>query len=82
MKRILVSQEDLLDWMNSQLGKYEECTNCRFTSVLQLKEKDEYGCNWSPHNLTCSGVPAEVCQPIAQKVVAKAMVKFNVKWPK
>ncbi|MFZ2148277.1 MAG: hypothetical protein WAV28_13755 [Sedimentisphaerales bacterium] len=80
MKRTLVPQEELLSWMNSQLAKYEECTDCRFTSVQQLREEDEHGCNWSPHNLRCSGVPAQVCRPIAEGIAAQAMKKFNVQW--
>jgi hypothetical protein len=66
MKRTLVSEEDWLSWMNSQLSKYGECTDCRFTSVQQLREEDEEGCKWSMANLRCSGVPILVCEPIAK----------------
>lgn len=78
MKRELVSQNDLLKWMNSQLALHDECTNCRFKSV-QGHEEDHEGCNWSPHVLRCSGVPTEVCTPIANQVVAQARSKFNLK---
>ena len=78
MKRILVSQDDLLNWMNSRLAEYEECNDCRFTSVLRLREEDDYGCNWSTANLRCSGVPVEVCQPIARRIIYQAMLKFNI----
>jgi hypothetical protein len=81
MKRTLVSQEELLKWMNSQLAQYDECTNCRFTSVLQLKGEDEEGCNWSGCNLRCSGVPTRVCQPIAERIIAQAREIFNLKCP-
>jgi hypothetical protein len=81
MNRTLVSQEELLNWMNSQIAKYEECTNCRFTSVLQLREEDEDRCNWSSFNLRCSGVPAHVCQPIAEQIAIQAREMFNLKCP-
>lgn len=79
MKKELVSHDDLLEWMNSQLAMHDECTNCRFTSVLPLVEQDEDGCNWSTVNLRCSGVPTEVCDPIAKRIVAQARGKFNLK---
>ena len=78
MQRDLVSQEDLLKWLNLQMSKYDECTNCKFTSV-QEHEEDQEGCNWSAHTLTCSGVPVEVCQTIANQIVAQAKGNFNVK---
>jgi len=51
MKRELVSPEELLKWMNSQLAMHDEYTDCRFTSVLPLREEDEDGCKWSGANL-------------------------------
>lgn len=79
MKRTLVTKKDLLNWMNSQLAKHEECTDCRFDAVKLLEEEDEYGCNWYEANLNCSGVPTRVCEPIAQRIVAQAKEQFNVK---
>src|SRR5665648_674705 len=81
MEKKLVSQEELLEWMNSQMVQHEECTNCRFTSVLQLKEEDENGCNWSSPNLRCSGVPVQVCQLIAGQIAVQAREMFNLKCP-
>lgn len=81
MERAFVSQEELLNWMNSQIAEYEECTDCRFDAVVQLKEEDEDQCNWSDPNLRCSGAHIEVCWPIAQRVYEHARTQFNVEWP-
>ena len=78
MSRTVLSKEKLLHWMNLQLAKYEECDNCKFNSVVELKEVDENGCNWSSSNLNCSGVPAQVCHPIAQQIITQAKIKLNV----
>ncbi|MBM4284895.1 MAG: hypothetical protein FJ128_06555 [Deltaproteobacteria bacterium] len=79
MKRNDVSMVALLEWMNSQLSNYDNCDDCRFTSVLQLREYDQDGCNWSSANLQCSGVPVDVCAQIANDIVAHAKRLFNVK---
>ena len=78
MERTIVSQEYLLSWMNAEIEKYDTCNDCHFTSVVLLKGPDERGCNWSGANLRCSGVPVEICQPVAQEVVEQAKGKFNV----
>src|SRR4030042_2713427 len=75
IKRIFVSEGDLLKRMNSKLSEHEECIDCRFESVLQLKKEDEDGCNWSTPTLRCSGVPTQICMPLAQKIVTQAMDK-------
>lgn len=79
MERKSVSQEELLEWINSELSKHEECNGCRFTSVMRLSAENEAGCNWTSANLRCSGVPADVCYPISNKIIAQAEVKFNIK---
>jgi hypothetical protein len=66
--------------MNLQLAQYDEGTNCRFTSVL-LTEEDDDGCNWSSWNLRCSGVPVQVCQPIAKQIAAQARERFKLRCP-
>jgi hypothetical protein len=79
MERESVSQEELLAWINSEFSRHEECNACGVTSVMRLKGEDEDGCNWSGVNLRCSGVPADVCLPVANHVIAQAKMKFNVK---
>jgi len=78
MARTLLSEADLLGWMNTELSKHEQCNGCSFTSVLLLQEEDNDGCNWSVANLRCSGVPAVVCSPAADHVVVQAKARFNV----
>jgi len=80
MKRTFLSKEDLLGWMNSQLAEHEECNDCIFTSVTELSEEDQDGCNWSSPNLRCSGVPSQVCNPTADLIVGQARARVNVKW--
>jgi hypothetical protein len=79
MDRKFLSKKDLLNWMNAQLAKNEDCNDCMFSSVLELREKDENGCNWNKANLSCSGVPVKGCKPIADEIVKDAKTKFNVK---
>lgn len=79
MSRTAVSQQELLQWLNTELAKHEECNDCRITSVKALRETDAEGCNWSLANLQCSGVPTVHCQRVANQVIAQARAKFNIK---
>ncbi len=81
-QRQVVSKDELVRIMNEELGKYEECKDCRLREPDSLIEPDETGCNWSldkPGALHCSGVPTEVCAPFAYRVIAEAMSKYNIK---
>lgn len=78
MAREIVSEEDLLVWLNAELQKHDVCGQCRFTSVMRLRGTDAVGCNWSSPNLRCSGRPAAFCQPIANELVAQAQARFNL----
>jgi len=78
MAKTLINEHDLLEWLNTQLAGSDGCDGCRFTSV-QRHEPDSDGCNWSPHNLQCSGVPSDVCLPAANQAAAMARQKFNLK---
>lgn len=77
--RHLVTSEWLRNYLNTGIHRYEECAPCQFGRIMRLQETDESGCNWSPPYLRSSGQPSEVCLPIAQRVVAEAMKKFNIK---
>ena len=79
MERVTVSQEELLEWINLELSTHEECNDCRVTSVVRLKGEDDDGCNWSSVNLRCSGVPADVCNQVANRTIAQAKRNFNTK---
>jgi len=78
MDRKIISQEELIQWMNSQLHKEVDLENCRFTSVIKLFEKDENGCNWTDAKLNCSGTPVEVCMDRAATIIKEAKVIFNL----
>jgi hypothetical protein len=79
MSRQSVDEKWLLDYLNAEIHRHEECATCQFSGIMRLRGTDESGCNWSPPWLRSSGQPSEVCLPIAQRVVAEAMKKFNLK---
>lgn len=76
--RQIVSEEELLKWLNAELSKYDECDDCRFTSVMRLRDTDVNGCNWSPPYLRCSGRSVEPCRGVASEIVAQAQARFNL----
>ncbi|NQU79973.1 MAG: hypothetical protein HQ543_00470 [Bacteroidetes bacterium] len=79
-ERLFITEDKLVSILNKELGKYDQCNDCRFMSVGPLlKEYDETGCNWSQANLNCSGVPLDICRPFANKIVAEAKSKYNIK---
>ena len=78
MDRQIVSEEELLGWLNAELSKHDDCDDCRFTSVMRLRGTDVDGCNWSSPNLRCSGRPVEPCTAIANELVAQAHARFSL----
>ena len=78
MPRIVVSEEELLQILNARLQAHDECTDCRFTSVVRLQEQQSDGCNWSTANLRCSGTPASACMPIARAVITEVAETHNL----
>lgn len=78
MERKVITETELIEWMNNELHKEEDFKDCKFTSVLRLAE-DDIGCNWSTPNLRCSGIPAIMCQERAAQIAAKAREMFNIK---
>lgn len=77
MPRRTVSEVELLQWINAELAKDDDCTDCRVTSVVRGCV-DAQGCNWSSANLRCSGRPVVPCQSVANKVIAQARLLFNI----
>lgn len=77
MPRKLVAQDQLLELVNTQLRRHEECADCRFTHI-QYHEEDKEGCNWSLTNLRCSGTPGKVCIETANSVAHEARSKYNL----
>ena len=79
MPRQELTQPDLLNALNKELAAYDTCADCRFTSISKTRDCDETGCNWSGANLRCSGQPADVCREAADRVIAAARERFNVR---
>jgi hypothetical protein len=90
VERQILKIEELLVIMNSELSRFDTCVECRFKSIVPLKDADEEGCNWSHANLNCRAFPASVspsaalcqpaavCKPVAGQVMANAKRKYNV----
>jgi hypothetical protein len=78
MAREIVSEQQFRGWMNAQMQRHEECSDCHFGRIMKLQGTDETGCNWSEPVLGCSGQPTGVCLPIAQQVLAQGRAKFNL----
>jgi len=79
MSRQFVAEKWLRDYLNTEIHRHKECAPCQFGGIMRLRGTDESGCNWSPPYLRSSGQLSGVCLPIAQRVVAEAMKKFNLK---
>ena len=79
MGRQSVSEDELLEWINSELSKDEQCNDCSFISVTRLRDEAPDGCNWSDAQLRCSGVSTQVCAPIAKSIIDQARKQFNIK---
>ncbi len=78
MPRTKVSEDDLLNWLNSRLHEHEDFSKCCFTSIMRLTEEDKNGCNWSTAYVRCSGVPAKVCEQEVMRIVTEATKRLNV----
>ncbi len=75
MNKILVTKQELQDWLTSEIQKYEGCETCKLTGVMGLQELDGEGCNWSDTlYLNQSGIPSE----ILHNVIQAARAKFNI----
>lgn len=78
MERKIITETELIKWMNNELHKEEGFKDCKFTSVLRLADKDESGCNWSDPKIRCSGIPADVCQERVAQIASDARELFNI----
>ena len=79
MERKEVTEQELVEIINREIEKHEECKNCQVSGILALRGTDENGCNWSEPYISCSGTPAEICAPIAARVIANIRQSFNLK---
>ena len=78
MPRQSVTESELVEIINSELSKHEECDGCRVNELMK-SEEDEIGCNWSDPYINCSGTPAEACFPVANHIIVKIRQKYNLK---
>ena len=72
-----VTEDELLDILNSELYKHAELKKCSFISI-QRSEPDSTGCNWSAQ-VRSSGVSHHISAPITGKITAEARKKYNLK---
>jgi hypothetical protein len=72
-----VTEDELLNILNSELYKHAELKKCSFISVKRSKP-DGTGCNWSAE-VRSSGVSHHVSAPITGKIAAEAKRKYNLK---
>lgn len=77
--REIITENELISWMNEQLCSEEDYKDCKFTSVYTLVSDDDEGVNWSTPKLTCSGVPADTCTARAYEIEVEARKKFKLK---
>lgn len=77
MQRTLIGAGALRAWLNTELKMLDKCANCEFDEIMLIQSVDDSGCNWSDPWLRCSGQPAAICGPLAQKVVADARARFQ-----
>ncbi len=79
MERKLVSEEELINYLNYELSKYKEYKDCKFDKIEKLAEPDKMGSNWSRAEVWCSGVPAKITQEVAHRIISEAKERFNLK---
>lgn len=79
MEKKLVSEQELLSFLNSELKKTGLGENCYFESLTRLRVDDRNGCNWAYANLKSSDKSALTCRSAADKIVDNAREKYNLK---
>lgn len=78
MTRKVVTEAELLAWINRELHKNEDYKDCEVTSVTRLVGVDEIGCNWSNPNFQWHGMPGAVRLQAAVPVIERAREIFNI----
>ncbi len=79
MERKLVSEKELLCFLNKELQKAGQHENCHFESIVRMKIDDRTGCNWAASTVQCNEGIGNICPPDAERIVTMAKVKFNVR---
>ncbi len=79
MERTLVTESELLAFLNKELEKAGHHEQCLFDYIIRLRVDDRTGCNWAYADMKCSGASEKSCPPYAEKIVAEARARFNLK---
>jgi hypothetical protein len=72
-----VTEDELLNILNSELYKHAELKKCSFISI-QRSEPDGTGCNWSA-GVRSRGVSHHISAPITGRIAADARKKYNLR---
>jgi hypothetical protein len=80
MERKLVTEKELVRLLNEELAKEDNSEGYSFMEgVIRLVDTDENGCNWSEVSLRGSGVPVKPMLPTADRIIAEAKSKYNLR---
>lgn len=79
MERKMVSEKELLSYLNQELQKIGQLENYRFNAIVRMKIEYRSGCNWASATIqSCEGKEA-ACPLAAERIVDEAKARFNVK---
>lgn len=79
MTRKLVSERELLTFLNMELRKSGLNNNFNFESLVRLRVYDRKGCNWAHVNTKGQTVNQVICPTAAETLVHRARMEFNLK---
>ena len=80
MERTMVSEKELLSFLNKELRNIGQHENFRFDSVTRMNLEDRTGCNWSSATIRPTGGKGNICSTDAERIVIEATARFNVKY--
>ena len=78
MTRQKIPKEQLIQLINSEIGKCPTIKGCKVSGVYSLREVDENGCNWSLGFFNSSGIPPEISRPLVQSVIENLQINYNL----
>lgn len=79
MDRKLLSEKELISFLNRELHKTGPPEDCFFDSIVRLRVDDRTGCNWAYAKLT--GSDADNLPAGADKIVHRARSQYNLENP-
>ena len=78
MNRRIVSEEELVGILNTELSKYDECKKCNFDFINKLEEPNMSGSNWYSANMRCGGGTSALCRQVAERIISEARKRMNI----